>query len=50
MTAGYAAGLPIKDGFLCAVTLNHPDVGAFGAAITNARAGEDLGLKNLRAR
>ena len=50
MTAGYAAKLPIKDCFLCAVTLNHPDVEAFGAAIANARTGEDFDLKNLRAR
>jgi hypothetical protein len=50
MTAGYAAKLLIKDCFLCAVTLNHSDVEPFGAAVANARAEEDFGLKNLRAR
>jgi len=50
MTAGYTAGLPIIAGFLRVLALNHSDVEAFGVAIANACAGEDLGLKNLRAR
>jgi putative transcriptional regulator len=48
--AGDTAGLVMKDGVLCAVAPNHPDAGAFGVAIADARTGEDLGLTNLRGK
>jgi len=48
--AGDTAGLIMKDGVLCAVAPNNPDAEAFGIAITDARAGEDFGLKDLRGK
>lgn len=48
--AGETAGLVMKDGILCAVAPNHPDVEAFGVAIADARAREDLGLTNLQGK
>jgi len=48
--AGETVGLAMKDGVLCAVAPNQAGVEAFGIAIADAHAGEDLGLTNLQGK
>ena len=50
LNEGETAGLIMKDGVLHAVELNHPEAEAFGTAATDARAGEDVGLTDLRGK
>ena len=50
LNEGETAGLIMKDGVLHAVELNHPEAEAFGTAATDARAGEDVGLIDVRGK
>ena len=47
---GEKVGLFMKKGILYAVAESNPDAEAFGTAITNARRGEDVGLKDLQGK
>jgi len=47
---GETMGIVMKEGVLHAVAMNHPDAEAFGTAATDAKSGEDVGLKNLQGK
>lgn len=48
LKAGDPVGLVMKDGVLCAVASASVDAEAFGIAINDANAGEDVGLKDVK--
>jgi len=48
--AGAKVGLVMKDGVLCAVASSSPNVEAFGIAINDADAWEDVGLKDVQGK
>lgn len=48
--AGEEVGLIMKEGIMYTVATNSPLVSAKGTALTDAKAGEDLGLKDIRGK
>jgi putative transcriptional regulator len=48
--AGEEVGIIMKEGIMYTVAKDNPTAEAKGIAMTNANAGEDLGLKNLRGK
>src|SRR3990172_1375648 len=47
---GETVGIVMKEGVLHPVATNHPDAEAFGTAATDAKAGEDVGLKDVHGK
>jgi putative transcriptional regulator len=48
--AGEEVGLIMKEGIMYTVPIDSPEAEAKGTALTDAKAGEDLGLKNIQGR
>ncbi|MGB9841574.1 MAG: winged helix-turn-helix transcriptional regulator [Candidatus Bathyarchaeales archaeon] len=48
--AGETVGLTMQDGILCAVAPTTPGISAFGVAMNDANAGEDVGLKDVKGK
>ncbi|MEM3880546.1 MAG: transcriptional regulator, partial [Candidatus Bathyarchaeia archaeon] len=50
LKAGDTVGLAMKDGVLCAVASASAEAEAYGIAINDAKAGEDVGLKDVKGK
>jgi putative transcriptional regulator len=48
--AGQEVGIIMKEGIMYTVAANDPNTEAKGIAMTDAKAGEDIGLRNLRGK
>jgi putative transcriptional regulator len=50
INAGEEVGLMMKNGVICAVSKTSKEAKAFGVAVSDSAAGEDVALRNLRGR